>query len=195
MQPLYSQTPSTPLQSPLAQPSPLDQLADIHLPDGVSWWPLAPGWWILLALVVALALAFYQWRRRKAQNNYRRSALQQLDRIYADFQLTHNSANYLQALSMLLRRTALTAYPHSFNASIKGEEWLHWLDAVCPRLDEKFSSEMGQGLLISAYQKNPQVDAERLKEACAAWISHHRNHRQKIPDVKKVAPAAESHHV
>jgi hypothetical protein len=33
-------------------PDPLAQLRDIHLPEPVSWWPPAPGWWGL-ALVVS----------------------------------------------------------------------------------------------------------------------------------------------
>ena len=27
-------------------------LKDIHLPDVGLWWPLAPGWWLLLILVL-----------------------------------------------------------------------------------------------------------------------------------------------
>lgn len=179
---------SSPIQSQTMQtpPSPLDQLADIHLPDGVSWWPLAPGWWILLALLVIAAIGAYLWRRRTAQNAYRIVAQHQLAGIYADYQQTQNAAAYLQALSLLLRRTALTAYPNSFNASIKGNEWLAWLDSVCPALDEKFSGDVGQLLLLSTYQKNPQIDASKLQALSSQWINVHRNHRQHIP--KKSVP-------
>lgn len=170
------------------QASPLDQLADIHLPDGVSWWPLAPGWWILLTLIIVTAIGIFMWRLRKQQNHYRVVALHQLAGIYADYQQTQNAAAYLQALSLLLRRTALTAYPHSFNASIKGTDWLNWLDAVCPTLDQKFSDEAGQSLLSSAYQKNPQIDAARLQQLCTDWISQHRNYRQKLSMAKKAPP-------
>ena len=27
-------------------------LRDIQLPDAVSWWPLAMGWWLLLLVMV-----------------------------------------------------------------------------------------------------------------------------------------------
>lgn len=181
------QSPST--QSPTMQTpaSPLDQLADIHLPDGVSWWPLAPGWWALLALFIIVLIGIFIWRRRKTQNAYRDIAQHQLDGIFADYQQTQNAAAYLQALSLLLRRTALTAYPHSFNASIKGEEWLQWLDQVCPALPEKFSSELGENLLTSAYQKNPHIDVSGLQQLSSQWIRLHRNHRQKLSISKKAA--------
>ena len=29
---------------------PLAQLRDIHLPEPILWWPLAPGWWVLIVL-------------------------------------------------------------------------------------------------------------------------------------------------
>ena len=32
----------------------LKDLRDIHLPDPVSIWPLAPGWWALMILVPVL---------------------------------------------------------------------------------------------------------------------------------------------
>jgi hypothetical protein len=130
-----------------SQSSPLDRLADIHLPAGVSWWPLAPGWWILLALLILAAAGFFYWRHRKQQNHYRIVAQQELDAIYAHYVESQDAAAYLQALSVLLRRAALTAYPNSFNASIKGSRWLNWLDTVCPALEPKFSGELGQNLL------------------------------------------------
>jgi len=193
---------SSPIQSQTMQApaSPLDQLADIHLPTGVSWWPLAPGWWILLGLLVIAAIGAYLWRRRTAQNAYRVIAQHQLAGIYADYQQTQNAAAYLQALSLLLRRTALTAYPHSFNASIKGNDWLMWLDSVCPALSEKFSGDIGQLLLSSVYQKNPQIDVSGLQELSSQWINLHRNYRQKnlrqkISSSQKVQSAAEAKHV
>ncbi len=168
--------------------SPLDQLADIHLPDGVSWWPLAPGWWMLLALLVISIIAFFIWRLRKQQNHYRIVAQQELTKIYADYQQSNDAASYLQTLSVLLRRTALTAYPQRFNASIKGSDWLNWLDSVCPVLNGKFSGDLGQSLVSSAYQKNPNVDINGLHQLSSQWINLHRNYRQTIPGQKKPAP-------
>ena len=37
-------------------------LRDLHLPEVVGWWPLAPGWWVLLAmLVIACGFLVRAW--------------------------------------------------------------------------------------------------------------------------------------
>jgi len=47
-----------------AQAAPVPDIAirDIHLPDAISWWPLAPGWWGLLALIVIAIVLFWYLR-------------------------------------------------------------------------------------------------------------------------------------
>lgn len=44
---------------------PLADLADITVKEGVSWWPLAIGWWIVIVVVgvLAVAVVIYLWRR------------------------------------------------------------------------------------------------------------------------------------
>ena len=35
----------------MMQADSLAQLRDIQLPEPISWWPLAPGWWVLIISV------------------------------------------------------------------------------------------------------------------------------------------------
>ena len=38
----------------------LQQLRDIHVPDPIGFWPLAPAWWVMLtAFFLILLLALY----------------------------------------------------------------------------------------------------------------------------------------
>lgn len=177
--------------------SPLDQLADIHLPDPVGWWPLAPGWWLLLALAIVAAIIYLLARRRAAMNRYRKLARAELDNIYSAYQADQDAAMFLQNISVLLRRTALTAYPQTFNASIKGQAWLEWLDGVNPpkKTDPnlRFSSEVGQAFISASYQKTPTVNAPAIHQLCAHWIEHHSTQHQKTPAPKPVKTAEANH--
>lgn len=177
--------------------SPLDQLADIHLPDAVSWWPLAPGWWALLAVILIALVALLLWRQRIKKNRYRTLAQQELDQLYADYQANQDAVTFLHGTSVLLRRVALTAYPGRFNASMKGQAWLDWLDSVCPHKNPnpvlQFNSECGQQLLTASYQKNPSIDASALFVVCSYWLA---NHRQGQKAVRRNAnTSAETPHV
>lgn len=49
----------------MASPDPLAQLRDIHLPEPIGWWPLAIGWYILIALALFLASIIAHWLYKK----------------------------------------------------------------------------------------------------------------------------------
>lgn len=103
-------------------PGSLDNLRDIVMPDPVSWWPLAPGWWILLGLVVTGAgLVAIRLIRAWRTNAYRRAALREL-----------KSATTVAAVADILKRTALCAWPRSDVASLVGTAWCDWLIATGP---------------------------------------------------------------
>ena len=70
--------------------NPQDPLAALHPlrePLPVGWWPPAPGWWLLAALVLValLALAWFALRRYRA-NAYRRQALARLRELATGYQ-------------------------------------------------------------------------------------------------------------
>ena len=104
-------------------------LRDLHLPAEIGWWPLAPGWWLLLAIAVAgLGWQLYRLFRRWRANRARRAALRQLDRIARDFAQTNDLPGLGRQLSELLRRALLAYAPRAEVAGLTGERWLSWLD-------------------------------------------------------------------
>ena len=141
----------------------LDQLAPLREPDPVGWWPLAPGWWlvIMLACVGLLLLARWLWQRRQ-HNRYRRLALKQLGAIAGD------GAATLEQVNTLLKATALRGWPRERVAALHGEAWLSLLRDSCPALDPQCL-----GPLANAY-RNPGDDAPAaLVEGAALWIRQH----------------------
>ncbi|WP_058635645.1 DUF4381 domain-containing protein [Aureimonas ureilytica] len=138
----------------------LAQLRDIHLPQPIGWWPLAPGWWALIALVCALSAAALVWtwmRRRSA----RFLALRELEAIDPE-----RPDEFLTQLSSLLRRVARR---RSAGADVlTGAAWSAFL------MDGKHGmSRDGATLLaIGPYgpPANQNFEPEALRTEIATWI-------------------------
>ena len=130
-------------------------LRGLHLPEPVGWWPLAPGWWVLIAmLVVAAGLLVRAWLRRRAHSAARRKALRQLEESRSAYAHHGNPIALGAEVSELLRRTMLAYAPRSEVAGLTGDEWLAWLDRD---LDEpRFREGAGRALLELPY-RNPET--------------------------------------
>jgi len=133
-------------------------LRGLHLPEPVGWWPLAPGWWLLIAvLVVASALLIRTWLQRRARSAARRRALRQLEESRSAYAHHGNPVTLGAEVSELLRRTMLAYAPRAEVAGLTGDAWLAWLDRD---LDEpRFRDGPGRKLLELPY-RNPETVAE-----------------------------------
>ncbi|GGY70180.1 hypothetical protein GCM10011613_13240 [Cellvibrio zantedeschiae] len=177
---MNSQDPLSPTTSPQTGQAqdPLAQLQDIHLPAEIGIWPPAWGWWVTAILLIGiLAATIFFVKRKKSRNAYRSLAIAELNNINLKYGAEQHS-EYLQALSIILRRTALSGFGAGFNASLKGIEWLEWLDKQCPNTKHQFSQGVGTALLTGPYQKSPEFDRNDLHNLSLLWIKEHRNQWQ-----------------
>ena len=110
--------------NPQAQ-DPLANLRDIHLPDPITSWVPAPGWWIVsLAVVGLVSLLFYIRARR--QGSARRMALRELDVLVAT---SVDLQQLATGFSALLRRVAIVRYGAGAVASLHGKAWAEFLQS------------------------------------------------------------------
>jgi hypothetical protein len=131
-------------------------IRDLHLPDAVGLWPLAPGWWVLLALAVAgLVYLLYRGYRRWRWNAARRAALRQLSRIRAAYVAGTDAVTLAVDLSELLRRTMLAYAPRNEVASLTGRHWLEWLDRGLT--ERPFAQGAGRAIESLPYLSRSQV--------------------------------------
>jgi uncharacterized protein YjiS (DUF1127 family) len=151
----------------------LQNLNDIVVPAPAAWWPLAPGWYVLAAILLALLawLAFRQWQRWR-RNRYRRQALAELSAIRAG-----GDAGLLRQVPELLKRAALSAWPRDEVAGLSGAAWHRFLDDAAGM--ERFRGSAGEILDRLAYAgrgDGPPDPAEAvlLLDAAEAWLKQHR---------------------
>ncbi|MEL7524202.1 MAG: DUF4381 domain-containing protein [Pseudomonadota bacterium] len=150
----------------LSLPELIDLLEPVREPAPISMSPQTIGWvWLGLFVLVVAALLFWRVAQHRRRNAYRRAALAELAQ----------SAPDASALALLVRRTALAAYPRSSVASLFGETWLAFLDKAYG--GNGFSNGPGKVLATAPYQG--ETADEPLKQLVKVWIE---KHRKELPD-------------
>ena len=126
------------------------QLHDIHLPASPGIWPLAPGWWVLLALSLLILIWIIRKALKKAQQQKKlRLILSELNELQE--KLKKSPSNEIIAdINILLRKVAISVYPQQEVASLTGAEWLKLLDRSVKNAG--FSKGAGRILVDAPYQ-------------------------------------------
>lgn len=142
----------------------LPELRDIHLPDGVDAWPLAYGWWVVLALIVGILLFIwlFSFLRKKSKKLY---ALHLLKNIHCN-----NTLDSAVEMSKILRRICVYKYPDA--AILFGQEWIDFLNN---NSKAKLEPKSAQLLMDAPYisEKNALFvsdDIVKLRQFCQKWI-------------------------
>lgn len=159
---------------------PLAELRGIHLPEPVGFWPPAPGWWGLAALLVVAGVASLVVARRRRRSVVRH-ALRELDgltRTSADADLQ----TLATTLSALVRRVALLRFGRARVASLHGAAWHGFLTETAPkrrRRRARFAEDARLVLSLAPYapagahcltRDGRTVDRGMLIAATRAWI-------------------------
>ena len=149
-------------------------LKDIHLPPDVSFWPPAPGWWIMSVLFISSIFFGGLWFYKRYK---KRKPINEALRILKNLQILHESSKdevkYLRNLSNLLRRTALTFYDNDAVASLQGSSWLEFLDKTGKT--KEFSQGAGKVLGNEVFQQKVNPDLNSLFPLVKKWISSSRH--------------------
>jgi hypothetical protein len=149
----------------------LEQLRDIHMSASPGFWPPAPGWWVLAAIVAALlGLAGMALSRRLAVRRRRRALLDALDRLNRNIDPQTQAHEYIAGINRLFRTVAIRAFPDSACTSMQGEAWVEFIRSLQPdRLDGSSLAVLASG----PYQPGPVFDVEALNQQVSAWVRHY----------------------
>lgn len=161
----------------MADTASLQNLHDIVTPGPVTWWPPAPGWYVVIAIAAAavMVLLWKGWRHWR-RNRYRGEALRELARLRQA-----GPDGDLRKTPVLLKRAALSAWPRSAVAGLVGADWHRFLDASADTdrfcsgagaLLDRLSYESGSDTLLSRQEAAAVLDAAQF------WLKRHRVPRE-----------------
>lgn len=152
-------------------PDLLSQLRDIHAAPQASWWPPAPGWWVLAFLLLLMLV----WVGRKLLTRYRvrsrrKKMLGWVDHLNATIDPGRDPQAYLSTLNRIFKLVALRAFPERQCAGMAGPEWSAFL---MDKMKKSPSVEALNVLASGPYDPAPQFDAGIISELSRAWIKQY----------------------
>jgi hypothetical protein len=149
--------------------NPLQDLKDIYTPAVIENWPPAYGWWLLLLLVVIGMCLLITWlvKVRKVRLSKRRAlkALQQINGSDLD-----NTSQ----LNQLLKRVAMTYFPHQNVQEMHGSQWTAFLIKTLPNKKAKDFSESFESMQQTLYKVHTSGNSEfpSYSKSVETWIKH-----------------------
>ncbi|MFT6194629.1 MAG: ABC-type transport system involved in Fe-S cluster assembly fused permease/ATPase subunit [Cognaticolwellia sp.] len=158
---------------------PLAQLSDIHLPANVHGYPIAPGWWLLAVIVLALIIyGLLKLRRVMIKRQAKKMALKQL-----------STATDISAMVALLKWAALQYFPRSQVAHLTGHAFKSFLIATLPAKHQQKFTELSAEHFVSVYQDvaastTANKISSEFSSATKLWLS------QALPPKKDLARLA-----
>lgn len=158
--PLTPLAPAAPAFDPQAPYDPLATLRDIHLPAPVGFWPLAPGWWMLMGMVLLLGLvaAIIEWRRRQTLGYQAACALRAIDRDTVG----HRDARAVAAAAtLLMRRVLVSKAGRPDAAALVGADWRQALGAGMAGVPDEVVAFIAE----APYLPPDLPDADRVERA------------------------------
>ena len=144
-------------------PDNLPELRDIHLPEGVSIWPPAYGWWIILAaiLLVWFSGRLFKFLRLKSKKIYAKRLLQK-----TSFEKPVAAA---AKMSEILRRICVVKYPEAL--CLSGKQWSDFLSSHTKAvLSENMANLLQNAPYMPETDKVTDEDLKKLKNFCECWI-------------------------
>lgn len=144
----------------------LANLKDLQLPEAVSIFPLAPGWYGVILSIILLMLALSYWQIRRLAHQRRVASIVELLTLIEQ-QNSSSSTQLLAEVAILLKRVAREKFPEQQPQNLFGEPWLQFLDSSGKTT--QFTQGAGR-ILLEVYQNKPLENPQALFKVVRAWL-------------------------
>lgn len=156
----------------IAMQLPLHDITDQH---NVSWWPLAFGWWLLLAAILLLTCSLWLWLRGRQR---RRALNQQVESLLSA------PAQSISELNLRLKQVLLLRYSRETIASMEEQNWLNIVvEGVPASQRDEFKDELSAYMDLR-YRPQTQASVDSYQTLLLDWWALTRsNFAKEIKDV------------
>ena len=142
----------------------IPEIKDIQYPDGVSIFPLAYGWWVIIFGIILLCFSII-FVNKFIKTSRRYYALKKIDKI--------NTSKAIEAaidMSNILRRICLLKYKEA--SALYGDDWIKFLvQKSTIQIDDNVKNLLMYAPFINKdTTKFSETDAQKLKIFCKNWI-------------------------
>jgi len=149
-----------------------EQLRDVHLPEAISWWPLAWGWWALLAIILCIVITVVWFIRKSIVNNrYRGFANTELELAFAQWKDDSKNNDYLQSANAILKRIILHTSNNPSLATVSGSAWAKLLNGYSVK---PLSETTQNALAHECYKADSQTDIKSVHVELVNWLKKHK---------------------
>ena len=144
--------------------NPLDALKDIHLPPPISFWPPAPGWWIIIGLFLILCLCFlWFFLKTRRHSRLKREALLLIHKHESKFLCRQDAAQAYRDHSLLTRRLMVTLSSDPRVAGIHGKRWPEFLHHISRGIAS--TTDSFESLRELPFRAHPEGDPLELSQS------------------------------
>ena len=157
------------LSTPTDISTQLEQLRDIRLPDEISWWPIADGWW-LLAIVTVLAIAITSLLIVRRRRSLRFNALRELQLLRNDEKLQRRPLMVAERAGELLKRIVLRNPDDQSSASLSGDKWSQVLAEEPGAMDSTVAEFIAVAPYVSEQTETSAPSVVTILDATESWI-------------------------
>ncbi len=148
----------------------LDKLKDIYLPQQVSsWWPLAYGWWIVIAILILLALLFvFILRKKKKHRQYIDGIVNAFKADLGEVYISRPN-DVVQSISVYLKRIAIHKFTKDDIKLLHGKAWIDYLNS---KTKKNLFDGQNTNYLANIYKPRElsDVELEEIVSASDKWI-------------------------
>ncbi|MCJ8296260.1 MAG: DUF4381 domain-containing protein [Colwellia sp.] len=143
------------------------QLHDIHVPEQVTNFPIAPGWWLLLALILIAAFwSFKKFKQKKRLNANKNQALAVL--------ASNQTLSAKECIS-LLKCTAMQYFSRQQLAKLYGDNFQGFLMQQLPQKYQVNFIELSTPAFQGQYQAQQEPNADidlACRQAAKLWLTY-----------------------